>query len=259
MEIKAKQNETWTTITGQIEIFQQKGKEDLKDVIAVIRYQQKTMDSIMEESNCECTLTRVKVQTKVTLKRCEVLLDLPSRLFRLAVSLGMLTILNYNLSICVLTFCGYDVWNFMLTLFLTLALLSPLLFYITRMLVSKKQDMLKRYLADITLPIFAEIMSKHIAMKYKERPQPATKKYLCIICYENNASTRFLPCNHQVICGSCAWKYIGVSVEEKNGLRCVLCRTDIENFTGDLLTELTISYDELNEFYRKYFNNHHQR
>lgn len=212
-----------------------------------------------EENNCGCTLTRLKVETKVTLKGCKVVLDLPSRLFRLAVSLGMLTIINYNLSICVLTFWSYDIWNFMLTLLLTLALLSPLLFYITRMLVSRKQDMLKRCLADITLPIFAEIMSKHIAMKYKERPQTETKKHLCIICYENNASTRFLPCNHQVICGSCAWKYIGVSVEEKLGLRCVLCRTNIENFTGDLLTELTITYDELNEFYRKYLNNLNKR
>lgn len=60
----------------------------------------------------------------------------------------------------------------------------------------------------------------------------------CVVCLNSEACIRTLPCSHTVTCGWCAWQSLKISFENGTPHRCVICRTEIEDFTGSLIKNL---------------------
>ncbi|XP_031565995.1 uncharacterized protein LOC116301124 [Actinia tenebrosa] len=60
----------------------------------------------------------------------------------------------------------------------------------------------------------------------------------CVVCLSSEACIRTLPCSHTVTCGWCAWQSLKISFENGTPHRCVICRTEIEDFTGSLIKNL---------------------
>lgn len=60
----------------------------------------------------------------------------------------------------------------------------------------------------------------------------------CVVCLHAEACIRTLPCDHRVVCGWCAWQSLKISFENGAPHRCVICRTEIEDFTGSLIKNL---------------------
>jgi hypothetical protein len=60
----------------------------------------------------------------------------------------------------------------------------------------------------------------------------------CVVCLNSEACIQTLPCSHTVTCGWCAWQSLKISFENGTPHRCVLCRTEIEDFTGSLIKNL---------------------
>ena len=60
----------------------------------------------------------------------------------------------------------------------------------------------------------------------------------CVVCLHSEARIRTLPCNHRVVCGWCAWQSLKICFNHGAPHRCVICRTEIEDFTGSLIKNL---------------------
>ncbi|EDO36738.1 predicted protein [Nematostella vectensis] len=60
----------------------------------------------------------------------------------------------------------------------------------------------------------------------------------CAVCFSTEACITTLPCAHKVVCGWCAWQSLKISFEDGSPHRCVICRTEIEDFTGSLIKNL---------------------
>ena len=60
----------------------------------------------------------------------------------------------------------------------------------------------------------------------------------CAVCLSAEASIQTLPCSHKVMCGWCAWQTLKLAFQQGNPHRCVLCRTEIDDFTGSLIKNL---------------------
>lgn len=60
----------------------------------------------------------------------------------------------------------------------------------------------------------------------------------CVVCLNAEASIQTLPCEHKVMCGWCAWQTLKLAFQQGSLHRCVLCRAEIDDFTGSLIKNL---------------------
>ena len=60
----------------------------------------------------------------------------------------------------------------------------------------------------------------------------------CVVCLDAEASIQTLPCEHKVMCGWCAWQTLKLAFQQGKVHRCVLCRAEVDDFTGSLIKNL---------------------
>lgn len=60
----------------------------------------------------------------------------------------------------------------------------------------------------------------------------------CVVCLDAEARIQTFPCEHVVVCGWCAWQSLKLSYLQRSNHRCVICRSDIEDFSGCLIKDL---------------------
>lgn len=58
----------------------------------------------------------------------------------------------------------------------------------------------------------------------------------CAVCLEAEACIQTLPCEHVVVCSWCAWQSLKLAFLQKSSHRCVVCRTEIEDFSRSLIS-----------------------
>jgi len=169
----------------------------------------------------------------------------------------LMTVLNYYISVTIFMLCGFNVWTFVpVFTFVTLSM-STLIYFTVKKIVSLRKCSAVAYLKTLSLLEFTSLMSEYIdkscVIDVKDNSNlsedQSNLNNACLVCYENIARTTSYPCKHTVMCGMCAWKYIGVCLSNHQRLRCILCRTDIVHFQGDLLE---VNEGDFNSFVRKY-------
>ena len=57
----------------------------------------------------------------------------------------------------------------------------------------------------------------------------------CAVCLEAEACIQTFPCEHVVVCSWCAWQSLKLAFLQRSPHRCVVCRTEIEDFGGSLI------------------------
>ena len=65
-----------------------------------------------------------------------------------------------------------------------------------------------------------------------------TADKLCAVCLDAEACIQTFPCEHVVVCGWCAWQSLKIAFMQQSPHRCVVCRTEIQDFSGCLIKDL---------------------
>ena len=60
----------------------------------------------------------------------------------------------------------------------------------------------------------------------------------CVVCLDAEACIQTFPCEHVVVCGWCAWQSLKLAYLQRSRHRCVVCRSEIEDFSGCLIKGL---------------------
>ncbi|XP_020618110.1 uncharacterized protein LOC110056015 [Orbicella faveolata] len=60
----------------------------------------------------------------------------------------------------------------------------------------------------------------------------------CVVCLDAEACIQTFPCEHVVVCGWCAWQSLKIAFMQQSPHRCVVCRTEIQDFSGCLIKDL---------------------
>lgn len=60
----------------------------------------------------------------------------------------------------------------------------------------------------------------------------------CVVCLDAEACIQTFPCEHVVVCGWCAWQSLKIAFIQQSPHRCVVCRTDIQDFSGSLIRHM---------------------
>eukprot|EP00111_Clytia_hemisphaerica_P009865 TCONS_00028903-protein len=153
---------------------------------------------------------------------------------------------NYKVSGWIFKTCGTNIWDFVpvLLLFLTVTSLTVYLFVVC--LLRLYYTRVLRSIQSLNLVEFSFMMSKLQQMEYRRALASDISNIntdnLCLVCYEFQPRTFTLPCQHQVMCGSCAWRYIATCLRDHASFRCILCRTEVTEFKGDI----TVMLNKLN-------------
>jgi len=154
------------------------------------------------------------------------------------VSFTGLCLCNYHFSIWVFTTCGSNLLHFAPVFLFVLSSVSFFVYIFALFYSRLYVKHLLRSLDQTDMVEFSLLMSK-----FKEREQCTTSALTdvnnygqtqCLVCLEYAAKTVTQPCGHQVMCGSCAWKYIATCFRDNVTLRCILCRTEVTEYNGDI-------------------------
>ena len=65
-----------------------------------------------------------------------------------------------------------------------------------------------------------------------------TKDKQCVVCLDAEACIQTFPCGHVVVCGWCAWQSLKLAYLQQSQHRCVVCRAEIQDFSGCLIKGL---------------------
>lgn len=60
----------------------------------------------------------------------------------------------------------------------------------------------------------------------------------CVVCLDAEACIQTFPCEHVVVCGWCAWQSLKRAHLQQSRHCCVVCRTEIRDFSGCLIKGL---------------------
>lgn len=60
----------------------------------------------------------------------------------------------------------------------------------------------------------------------------------CVVCLDAEACIQTFPCEHVVVCGWCAWQSLKLAYLQQSPHRCVVCRAEIQDFSGCLIKGL---------------------
>ncbi|XP_078351224.1 uncharacterized protein LOC144635966 [Oculina patagonica] len=60
----------------------------------------------------------------------------------------------------------------------------------------------------------------------------------CAVCLDAEACIKTFPCEHVVVCGWCAWQSLKIAFIQQLPHRCVVCRTEIQDFSGSLIRDM---------------------
>lgn len=150
---------------------------------------------------------------------------------------------NYKVSTWILVQCGHSLWYFFPTFVGTLCTMS-VFFYVVMLYFSRVYvSHLIKSLEKLDLVEFSCLMAQYKERQYNRKSPvdrcQANATNTCLICYEFPAGTLTRPCEHQVMCGRCAWKYIAMSAKDCQPLKCILCRTEATEYNGDIAIELS--------------------
>ena len=111
--------------------------------------------------------------------------------------------------------------------------------------IRKRQQLLQelRFIETDKIPLiidrFLELdrasTQKKICVR-KDSSYDADKR--CAVCLDSEACIQTFPCEHVVVCGWCAWQSLKIAFLQQSSHRCVVCRTEIEDFSGSLIKDL---------------------
>lgn len=153
-----------------------------------------------------------------------------------------LCLFNFRLSKWIFYTCGSNLWYFVPVSITVFTTLSCFVYLLTTYITSVYLRHLMRSLDQTDLVEFSLLMSKfkeNQCSKLLTMNNPnAQLQTSCLICYDYAAKTITKPCGHQVMCGSCAWKYVASSIRDCSVLRCILCRTEVAEYKGDIAVVL---------------------
>lgn len=68
--------------------------------------------------------------------------------------------------------------------------------------------------------------------------EPYTDDKQCVVCLDAEACIQTFPCEHVVVCGWCAWQSLKLAYLQQMPHRCVVCRAEIQDFSGCLIKGL---------------------
>ena len=142
-------------------------------------------------------------------------------------------ILNYTISEWTFIKCGKEVSSYIVFFLLIQVILSVSIYVVVTLLSKRYFSRLVDSLFQLNSLELSYLMSKCKEKQYLQNRVTSSCNN-CLVCYEYEAQTITYPCHHAVMCGRCAWMYIGNCLKNHQTLRCIVCRADINDFKGDI-------------------------
>lgn len=151
---------------------------------------------------------------------------------------SILCVINYFLSLWILILSGYNFLTFLPALTLVFIALAIAIYAVTTYFSTKSIKKAIKLLERLNIDEFSDVMSKYKHELY-QRKRSTSESGNCLICYEYEAKTVTYPCKHKIMCGKCAWTYIGSRMKSQLAVTCILCRTEVERVEGDAVITLS--------------------
>ena len=156
---------------------------------------------------------------------------------------------NHCFSVTLFYLCGYCLLTYAVVYTFCLVTVSFFLSTVVFHIFIRKDDK-KRILDDLRGVKYEDVPYVMVSLlkKVQERePSRLTDKSdsiiderLCVACYEAAPTIMNIPCGHMVLCSSCNWHLLRVSIENKSALICSWCRTGIKDFEGEMRPNLEL-------------------
>ena len=170
-------------------------------------------------------------------------------LFQYFITFCALCTANHCLSLAIFEMCGYCLYTYTLIYICLLVAFSLLLSCAVHNILVRRGEKYK-LLEELRAVKFEDIPHVMICLINKSKEREAQKLHahqneitpeseLCVACYENKPSIRNVPCRHSVLCRSCNWNMLRVSIENRTPLICPWCRMGITEFCGEMRPDLT--------------------
>ena len=154
-----------------------------------------------------------------------------------------LCVANHCFSVTLFTMCGYCIFTyaFAFTFFLTTfsLFLSSAVYYF----LAKREEK-NKVLEDLRAVSYEDIPRVMVWLINKAKARETktscanqndiTRGELCVACYESQPSIKNIPCGHSVLCRSCNWNLLRISIENRAPLICPWCRSGIQDFHGEM-------------------------
>ncbi|KAJ7379807.1 hypothetical protein OS493_012554 [Desmophyllum pertusum] len=160
-----------------------------------------------------------------------------------------LLLFNHTSSLVLFRVCGYNCVS-MITVYV-LCFSSLLLFWCVfqrslRARKTRERQQLLQELRSIQTEKIPLIIDRFLELDRagtpKENRATELARYTadkqCAVCLDAEACIQTFPCKHVVVCGWCAWQSLKIAYIQQSPHRCVVCRGEIEDFSGCLIRDL---------------------
>ena len=157
---------------------------------------------------------------------------------------------NHCFSVALFTMCGYCLLTYAFVYTFLLVTISLFLSTAVYHILIRKDEK-NKILQDLSAVSYEDIpyVMVWLINKSKERESnylTSNEKEVtpegepCVACYENMPVIKNMPCGHTVLCKSCNWNLLRISIENRSPLICSWCRTGIKDFCGEMRPDLDL-------------------
>eukprot|EP00794_Sanderia_malayensis_P020367 gene20367-22376_t len=162
-----------------------------------------------------------------------------------------LCIVNHFVSTVMFRRCGYCLVTYAVVYTFYLATVSLFLSTVVYNIFVRQDDQ-QRLLLELRsmkhedIPFVMVLLLERIRERQSKQKEPQDGEIdneateACIACYDELPSIRNMPCGHVVLCSSCNWHLIRVSIENRSPLACSWCRTPVKDFEGQMRPNLDL-------------------
>ena len=164
------------------------------------------------------------------------------------VTFSGLLLFNHTSSHLLFRYCGYSIISMIIVYILCFS--SLLVFWCgfqrsLRARGTRERQQLLQELRSIDTEKIPFIIDRFLELDRagSQKSNPAnevacyTADKRCAVCLDAEACIQTFPCEHVVVCGWCAWQSLKIAFIQQSPHRCVVCRTEIQDFSGSLIKD----------------------
>lgn len=168
---------------------------------------------------------------------------------KMFVTFSGVLLFNHTSSHLLLRFCGYSIVSMVLAYVLCFTSLVVFWCGFQRSLKAsgtRERQQILQDLRSIETEKIPLIIDRFLELdragtqkvNHADKIADCTTDKRCVVCLDAEACIQTFPCEHVVVCGWCAWQSLKIAFMQQSPHRCVVCRTEIQDFSGCLIKDL---------------------